>query len=342
MSLFGEYYRPDRSGPCRTAALEGNLCRCTGYRPLGDAAHSLGQPEEDEFSLRLDLPAPGPQPVTVSGFFRPPALDECLDLLRIHGAAIVVAGATDLAVEANLKARRWPHLISLELIPELHEFSDGPHAVTIGAALPLSEVERRWRHAPDVIGEWLALFASPLIRNRATLGGNLATASPVGDGAPLLMALNAAVHIAGPEGRRREPLSTFFTGYRATALNRGELLVSVEIPKPFPDYVRFFKVSKRPLDDISTVAGAMALEFDRDQRVRRARFAYGGVAATPVMVEAAEASAVGQFWNSDAVTRVQRAVSRSLQPLSDHRGSREYRLGVAASLVEKFAWEYRP
>ena len=189
--------------------------------------------------------------------------------------------------------------------------------------------------------EWLTLFASPLIRNRATLGGNLATASPIGDAAPILLALDAIVHVAGPEGRRAIPLSSFFTAYRKTAMAPGEMLTAIEIPKPLPQFVRFYKVSKRRLDDISTVAAAMALDFDTNGRVRRARLAFGGVAATPIRVVEAENAVLGQAWNDAAVERVQRILDRSLQPMSDHRGSKEYRLEVSKSLVEKYQWEHR-
>jgi xanthine dehydrogenase small subunit len=191
------------------------------------------------------------------------------------------------------------------------------------------------------VHEWLDVFASPPIRNRATLGGNLATASPIGDAAPLLLALDASAHVVGPAGLRAQPLSSFFTGYRKTTLDRGEIIRSIEIPKPLPAFVRFYKVAKRRLDDISTVAAAMALDRDRAGRVRRARFAFGGVAATPVLVFDAEQAVLGQVWNESAVERVQQVLGRLLLPMSDHRGSKEYRREVAHSLVEKFWWESR-
>jgi xanthine dehydrogenase small subunit len=251
-----------------------------------------------------------------------------------------VAGATDLAVESNLFARRWSHLVSLEAIDELREFSNTGQSITIGSALTLSELGRRWSDAPDVFREWLLLFASPLIRNRATLGGNLATASPIGDAAPLLLALDALIHLAGFTGRRTIPLSSFFTAYRKTAMEQGEIITAIEIPKPLPQFVRFYKVAKRKLDDISTVAAAMSLDLDAQSRVRRARFAYGGVAATPIRVADAETAIAGQPWNDAAVERVQAILDRTLQPMSDHRGSKEYRLEVSKSLVEKYQWEY--
>ncbi len=340
VSLFAEHYRPDRKGPCDTMALAGNLCRCTGYRPIRDAALSLGAPPDDEFRKRLQRPAPAVEAFSTRGFSRPATVAACLALLRDDPRAKLVAGATDACVESNLFGHRWAHLISLDAIDELRELSSNQERVIIGAAVPLNEIGRRWVDAPEAFREWLALFASPLIRNRATLGGNLATASPIGDAAPILLALDAIVHVAGLSGRRSIPLSAFFTGYRETATNPGELIVSVEIPKPLPQFVRYYKVAKRRLDDISTVASAMALDLDAHSRVRRARFAFGGVAATPVRVGEAEAAVVDQPWNDAAVERVQAILSRVLQPMSDHRGSKEYRLEVAKSLVEKFRWEH--
>ena len=204
VSLFAEYHRPGRTGPCDPHAMGGNLCRCTGYRPLRDAALGLGMPPDDDFQRRLRRPAPPvgafSLPHAEFAFERPASLADCLALLEAHPEARLVAGATDLAVEANLRGRRWPLLVSLEAVPELRGFRDADGEVEIGAGLTLSEIEARWVDAPPVMHDWFELFASPLIRNRATLGGNLATASPVGDAAPLLLALDAQVNLASREG----------------------------------------------------------------------------------------------------------------------------------------------
>jgi xanthine dehydrogenase small subunit len=199
----------------------------------------------------------------------------------------------------------------------------------------------RWSTAPEVFLQWMRLFASPPLRNRATLGGNLATASPIGDGAPLLLALDAVVHLASQRGRRTIPLASFFTGYRRTVLASDELIAAVEIPKPLPEFVRFYKVAKRRMDDISTVAAAMAMDWDGAGRIVRARFAFGGVAPVPLRALGAEAAILGQRWNDTAVERVQSALDQTLHPIGDHRGSAEYRLAVAKSLVAKFLWERR-
>jgi xanthine dehydrogenase small subunit len=345
MSLFAEHYRPGRIGPCDPHELGGNLCRCTGYRPIRDAAVSLGTPPPGEFLDRLSRPAPRLGAIeyqtSEAKFSRPSSVEQCLAMLAGDPDARLISGGTDLVVESNLRARRWPHLISLEAIAELREFSESADSVIIGAALPLNEIAARWKNAPEVLLPWLRLFASPPLRNRATLGGSLATASPIGDGAPLLLALDARVHLASQRGRRTVPLSSFFIGYRRTVLAPDELIAAVEIPKPLPEFVRFYKVAKRRMDDISTVAAAFAMDWDGKGKIARVRFALGGVAAIPLRASAAEDAVLGQRWNDAAVERAQAALDRTLRPMSDHRGSAEYRLAVSKSLLAKFLWERR-
>ena len=345
VSLFAEHYRPGRVGPCRTEALGGNLCRCTGYRPIQDATQSLGSPPEGAFLARLVRPSPRLEAVRYlaagATFDRPATLQECVSLANNHPQARWIAGATDLAVESNLRFQRWPHLVSLEAIPELLEFSDTPQSVRIGAALSLTEIERRWSHPPDILEQWWPLFASQAIRNRATLGGNLATASPIGDAAPMLLALDASVHLIGQNGKRTLPLVAFFKDYRQSVLEPGELIVTVEIPKPYPAFTRFYKVAKRRMDDISTVAAGFAAAFDGNGRVMRARFAFGGVAAIPLRLYGAEDAALGKRWNETLEKQIQAVLEKALNPMSDHRGSAEYRREVAKALIQKFGWEQR-
>ncbi len=349
MSLFAEHYRPGRAGPCDPHELGGNLCRCTGYRPIRDAALSLGPAPSGHFLDRLSRSTPQLEAIEFESsggrFSRPTGIQQCLSILADDPDARLISGGTDLVVESNLRSRRWPHLVSLEAIAELRELSESAGAVTIGAALPLNQLTPRWSGAPEVIHQWLRLFASPTLRNRATLGGNLATASPIGDGAPLLLALDARLHLASQRGVRTIPLSSFFTGYRRTVLERGELIKNIEIPKPLPEFVRFYKVAKRRMDDISTVAAAMAMDWDASGRIARARFAFGGVAAVPLRALEAEDAVIdphwGQRWNDAAVERAQAALDRTIAPIGDHRGSAEYRLAVSKSLLAKFLWERR-
>ena len=345
MSMFAEQYRQGRCGPCDPHELGGNLCRCTGYRPIRDAALSLGVAPAGEFLDRLLHPAPRLEAIEYRSsdarFSRPTSLEQCLSILSADPEARLISGGTDLVVESNLRARRWPHLVSVEAIAELREFAETANSILIGAALPLNEIATHWSNAPEVVLQWLRLFASPPLRNRATLGGNLATASPIGDGAPLLLVLDAQVHLASQRGRRIVPLHAFFTSYRRTVLEPSELIASIEVPKPLPEFVRFYKVAKRRMDDISTVAAAMAMNWDASGKIARARFAFGGVAAIPMRVLLAEDAIVGQRWNDAAVERAQAALDRTLAPISDHRGSAEYRLAVAKSLIAKFLWERR-
>jgi xanthine dehydrogenase small subunit len=343
MSLFAEYYRPGRQGHCEPEALAGNLCRCTGYRPIRDAALALGPAPDDPFQRRLAQPAPALEELAYSDgkarFSRPASLAACLEGMRADPTARLVAGGTDLVVEASLRGASFPRLISLESVPELRALAETDDYVDLGAGLTLNEIGALWRGAPAPFREWLTLFASPLIRNRATLGGNLATASPIGDAAPLLLALDAQVRIAATGAERMEPLAGFFIGYRKTILQPGELIVSIRIPKPVPELLRFYKVAKRKLDDISTVAACLAISRDSAGRVLLARFAYGGVAEVPLRVYDAERAVQGRHWNADTALRAQEAVSRVVRPISDHRGSADYRLAMAKSLIGKFVHE---
>ena len=338
MSLFAEQYRPGRQGGCDPHAMSGNLCRCTGYRPIREAAESLGAPPPGPLLDRLDRPAPALGPALTESFSRPATVAECLRLMAEHPDARLIAGGTDLVVESNLRLRRFGHLISVEGIGELRGVRDAEDAVEVGAGVTLSEAGQA-RGLPHVWHEWATLFGSPLIRNRATLGGNIATASPIGDGPPLLLALDASVRIAGPDGLRTMLLRDFFLGYRKTALAPGELLVSVIIPKPFAASVRFYKAAKRRMDDISTVAACFAIDRDAGGRVRHARLAFGGVAAVPLRATEAEDALVGYAFAESSIERAQMILARTLHPISDHRGSAAYRLALAQSLLAKFWWE---
>jgi xanthine dehydrogenase small subunit len=359
MSLFCEYYRPERQG-FDPESISGNLCRCTGYRPIALAAKSLGTPEPaDPFLIQLsrkgsqqipELPpslgAPGTQndpgaagPGNGSRFSHPASLEQLFAVQEQQPDAVLLAGGTDLMVPVNQRNLRYPGVIFLDRILELKCLDFGTEEVVIGAGLSLSEIERRFaeqREPLPLLQALLPLFSSRLVRNRATLGGNLGTASPIGDSAPVLLALDAELSLVSKAGVRRVKLCDFFRGYRKTALAAGELIQSVHFPKPFAGIQRFYKVSKRELDDISTVAGAFALDLDAEHRVTRLRMAYGGIAATPVRALVAEQLAQGKPWNQGTLGLLLSALQSVGTPLDDHRGSARYRRAMISKLLERF------
>ena len=332
MSMFCEYYRPGRTH-FEPEAISGNLCRCTGYRPIIEAARSLPPATNDATRRRLQV-LPDASPDTCTQLARPRSLEGVWSALAVQPGALLIAGGTDLMVEANQRFLRFPALVSLESVRELRGLALHDDVLTIGGALTLAELAKQ-PHGVPLFDQLLPSFASLLIRNRATLAGNLATASPIGDAAPVLLTLDAVLELVSAAGTRRVPLDGFFTGYRKTQLARGELIARLHIPLPAPAIQRFYKVSKRPLDDISTVAAAFALDVHQG-KVQRLRSAFGGVAATPIRAHGLEQLALGKPFSQDTLHELLRALPQLASPLSDLRGSAAYRRAMMGSLLEKF------
>jgi len=328
-------------------ALSGNLCRCTGYRPIRDAAYALGQPDAgDPFLARLAEPAPAPAATETSSaqgrYVRPASLAEALELLAARPDARLVAGSTDWGVELNLRHARAALTIGIERIAELREFSPGPGRIDIGAALSLSEIEAGLAGTVPLLDEMFPQFASRLIRNGATLGGNLGTASPIGDALPALLALDATLVLASVEGEREVPLARYFTGYRQSVRRPDELIKTIRIPLPVASVTAFHKIAKRRFDDISSVAVAYALELDDgagetgERTVASIRIGLGGVAATPLRAAAAEDALRGQPWTRDTVAAAAEEMARAGTPMSDHRASEAYRIAMLRNSLLKF------
>lgn len=357
-SMAAEYYRPDRR-PVADAgheradgergpngfdlhAISGNLCRCTGYRPIRDAAYALGMPEPgDPLAARLAHPAPGPVPTRAESggarFLRPATLAETLTLLREEAEVQLVAGATDWGVEVNLRGARAPLVVAVERLAELRTLSVEDDVIEIGAGLTLTEVDDLLDGRVPLLAQLFPQFASPLIRNRATVGGNLGTGSPIGDASPALLALEARVVLASAEGEREVELADYFTGYRRSVRRPDELIRAVRIPLPLAPVTWFHKVAKRRIDDISSVAVAFALEVE-DGVITRASIGVGGAAATPIRAARTEEQLIGRPWTIGTVRAAARELGSEGTPMSDHRASAEYRaLMMSHALLKMYA-----
>ncbi|EAP97611.1 putative dehydrogenase [Janibacter sp. HTCC2649] len=320
-------------------AVSGNLCRCTGYRPIRDAAFALGLPEDsDPLAQRCHAePTPARHTRLVGDgaeFVRPADLPEALRLLAERPDAVLLAGSTDVGVELNLRGSRPKVLIAVDRLPELRGLQFADDEVRIGAALTLTEIERKLDGRVPLLTQLFPQFASPLIRGGATLGGNLGTASPIGDATAALLALEASLVLSGSGGERVVPLSDYFTGYRKTLRRPDELIREIRIPLPLAGLTAFHKIAKRRFDDISGVAVAFALDVV-DGTVARARIGLGGVAATPIRALRTESALEGMPWTRESVEAVASVLAAEGTPLSDHRASGPYRSAMLGQSLLK-------
>lgn len=342
MSMFAAYY----DGKVDDASVEGNLCRCTGYQSIRRAAQLVTEAQpNDPFAAALSSTTPESQPLSYAGatqqFYRPTQINQVLELLQQHPDATLVAGATDLGLEMSHHRRHFPVLVSLEAIADLKQIEQTTEFVEIGAAVPLSQIEDTLHGVFPALDEMLFWFAARQVRNRATIGGNIGTASPIGDLPPVLLAMDADIKLISLKGERTISLATFFKGYRQTDLQPGEIIASVKIPRTMTAgathrFSQSYKVGKRGTDDISIVAAAFTVDLDETDQILHARLAYGGVAATPVRAVAIEQNLIGQPWVLETVQQVKPLLQETFTPLTDLRGSAEYRKRLVANLFEKF------
>ena len=365
MSLWGVYEehqaRGTRPGRVQLAhALAGNLCRCTGYRPILEAGEQMFdlpvcrldrtavaaalKPLQHEETFVYGPPAPAPGATRTSHFFAPTKLKDLAALRCLFPTARLLAGATDVALWVNKQFRELGDLIYLGEVKELQHVEHRSDSLRIGAAVSL---EKGWRalveRCPSLEEVWLR-FASPPVRHAGTLVGNLANGSPIGDAAPVLMALDAELELRQGPRLRRLPLHEFYLDYMVNRLEAGEFIEALVVPLPLPQpwQVRAYKVSKRFDSDISALCAGLAVRLDEDAVVADVRIAFGGMAGVVRRAKHAEDALRGQAWTQDGVHLAQQALASEFQPLSDLRASSRHRMQVAQNLLQRFWLETRP
>ena len=355
MSLWDLYL--DREPPCAPLtrkqidiALSGNLCRCTGYRPIIDAAHHMEQLPRVDFDKQTLLDALRQLQRSEAlhyryqdqDFYAPQSLSGLITLRQQVPNACLLAGGTDIGIWVTKQFRELGPIIYLGKVKELHDIRQEDGVLEIGAAVSLDDAYRRICDLyPDELTELWQRFASLPIRHAGTLGGNVANGSPIGDSMPWLIALGSRIVLHGADGEREMPLEDFYLGYQKKALRADEIVRAIRIPLPHPNRIfRTYKLAKRFDQDISAVCAAFSAELT-EGRLSNVRIAFGGMAATPKRASHAEAALDQQHWDEAAVQAAMAALAEDYAPLSDMRASAAYRLQTAQHLLKRFWLETR-
>jgi xanthine dehydrogenase small subunit len=328
-------------------ALAGNLCRCTGYRPIVEACRRIASGPSDRFATEAGaiasaLAALPPSTDHRHGeqvFLLPRSLGELFDAKARHPDSLILGGGTDLGLRVSKEREAFPAVIATRDVTELRQITVGAGALELGGAVTYTEaLSHLDKHFPS-FGSLVRRIGSRQIRNLGTIAGNLVTASPIGDSIPCLITLEATVTLASRDGTRTLPVEEFITGYRRTALAPGDVVASIRIPFLAPGReFAVYKLSKRFDQDISTVIAAFCLER-QGGKVIELRAAFGGMAARSMRAASLEAAVKGRPWTPAWLADIEGLLARDFTPIGDHRGGAAYRLRVAGNLLRRFQLE---
>jgi xanthine dehydrogenase small subunit len=347
MSLFALYLDEER--PAREdvlTAISGNLCRCTGYRPIIESGCRMADYPQPERWSRGDAQSQArvarlrsiqrTDSLSFAGFHAPRDLDELATAVAAAPDALLLAGGTDVGLWTTKQLLDLPPIVYVGAVSELQQVRSTDAGLWIGTAVPLSVAWPALVAAHPELAEQAMRFASPPIRNSATLGGNIANGSPIGDSMPNLIALGAEIELRHGARERCVPLDQFYLGYRKKDLRPGEFIVGVRVPAAKPGRLfSSYKLAKRLEQDISAVCGALLVELEGD-RVVEARLAFGGMAATPARARNAETALIGQTWDEAAIDSAILALASDFTPLTDARATGAYRLQTAGNMLRRF------
>ncbi len=376
MSLFAMYQNHTCKGRAinrelAQAELSGNLCRCTGYRPIFDAAKMLDtlplvKIDETDLLSKLELLAPvlyGPEAdlMPETGYLSPDSLKRLLELRSQNPAAQIVAGTTDVGLWITKQHRQFDQIIDVTRAVELKRVDDFADHIAIGAAVTLNDAFAALCRDRPELQDFAARFAGLPVRNSGTLGGNVANGSPIGDAMPLLIALGATVVLMSVRGSRELLLEQLYTGYRQNVMAADEILAWIRVPKPgrplpvgdreqvglphplagegwgegIPEFLRSYKISKRFDDDISAICLGINFHIDKGIVVK-ASIGVGGVAATPVRAINTEAACAHKPWSKATIDHAIGVLRAEFTPISDMRASSAYRTQVLGNLLERY------